>query len=654
MSQSNPTNQANQSERSDSDAPRGPTRPRRGRWILAALLLFAGLAGIGIAALRGFSATTNETVIQIADVSSERLLPSGSVVGFAAEYETHAWLGLPYARPPVRELRWLAPQPPEAWADTLDALGFGPPCVQLSSELGGVSSTEPDGFAGSEDCLYLNLWAPRAEPDHVASGDARFPVMVWIHGGGNQIGHSGSAMYKGARLAGTENVVVVSFNYRLGPFGWFSHPALRALSSSDREASGNFGTLDQVRALEWVAANIEEFGGDPHNVTIFGESAGGTNVLAMLLVEEARNLFHRAIVQSGSTNSVSRAEAENELAAKSPGHPHSSAEIVVELLQNVGVVPDRDAARRYAESLPNSDLTEFLRGRSAREIIEAYRDPRRPGTVDMPLLIRDGSLLPIGDWIAEYRAGRFNKVPILLGSNRDEMKLFLFSDEDHVRERFGMFFRARDLEDYERRSRYHSDLWTVRGVTRPASAISDSGGREVFAYRFDWDELPSFFGGDLAVLLGAAHGFEIPFVFGTFDLGVPMLNRLIFNDENAEAREALSTTMRRYWAEFARHGRPGRGSAGDQPAWESWTHLQNGNTEIASVLILDTAVDGGIRLAQSRLSRDHVIAAVAADPALDQNEKCQLFHDLFAARRGWNPDVLTGIRRRGCAENLGR
>ena len=245
----------------------------------------------------------------------------------------------------------------------------------------------------------------------------------------------------------------------------------------------------------------------------------------------------------------------------------------------------------------------------------------------------------------EYREGRFSAVPIMLGTNRDEMKLFLFSDEDHVRERFGMFFRVRDPDDYERRSRYHSDLWTVRGVTRPASAISDSGMQDVFAYRFDWDELPRFFGGDLAVLLGAAHGFEVPFVFGTFDLGSPLMNRLIFNDENAAMREALSATMMGYWAEFARHGRPGRGSSGDQPTWEAWTHLQSDDTEIASMLILDAANDGGIRLSQSRLSRDHVIAAVDADRGSTRMRNASSF-------KIYSRSVGIGTPR-SCAESVG-
>lgn len=632
-----------------------PTGSNRWRWVLIAIGVV--IVSAGIASFRFLQILTppDAAHVEIADVSSERLLALGSVVGFAAPHETQAWLGIPFARPPVGELRWRAPEPPEAWADTLDVLAFGPPCVQLSSSFAGVPADDSDGLAGSEDCLYLNVWAPRSEPDGVAAADERLPVMVWIHGGGNRIGHSGSLMYDGARLAGTQGVVVVSFNYRLGPFGWFSHPALRSLASDPLEASGNFGTLDQIRALEWVRANIEEFGGDPVNVTIFGESAGGTNVLALLLTDAARGLFHRAISQSGSTDSVSRAEAENTLVAEVPGQRHSSTEITVSLLEGAGVVPDRDAARGYAEALPDADLSEFLRGRSAREIIEAYRNPDQPGRVEVPLLVRDGALLPVGDWLSEFRAGRFTAVPIILGSNRDEMKLFLSQNEKLVQRHLGMFYRIRDLEDYERRSRYHSDLWTVRAVTRPASAIADSGHLDVFAYRFDWDELPRLLGMDFSVLLGASHGFEVPFVFGSFDLGSSRVGRLLFDEASRSTRMDLSARMMGYWAEFARYGRPGRGGRDDQPEWQPWSMGARTTLEspasVARVLVFDTPADAGIRLAEVRSSRDHVIAAVDAEPNLDQSQKCELFLDLFSGRPDWSVEAYRRIGRHGCANH---
>jgi len=557
--------------------------------------------------------------VRIADVSSERLLTSGGVVGFAADEATHAWLGIPYARPPVGPLRWRAPSEPEAWTDTLDALHFGPPCPQLASRLGGVPAEDEEGFAGREDCLYLNVWAPRAEPEALAAARARHPVMVWIHGGGNRVGQGGGSMYDGARLAGRQNVVVVSFNYRLGPLGWFSHPALRAGAQDPLEASGNFGTLDQIRALEWVRSNIDEFGGDPDNVTIFGESAGGTNVLALLLAQPAAGLFHRAIAQSGSTRSFSRAEAEHPRRGDPPGHRHSSAELVVSMVAGSGLVPDQKAARRYVRGLPGQDLADLLRARSVREILDAARDPDDPGRIDLPRVIRDGVLLPEGDWLEAYRAGRFHPVPVLLGSNRDEMKLFLSQRPEHVRSYFGVLYRIRDTEEYERLARMESERWKRRAVDDPAAALADSGRTRVFTYRFDWDEEPSLLGTDFSALLGAAHGFELPFLFGTFDLGHPLFNRFLFPEQTRESRERLAERMQAYWAEFARTGRPGRGGRPDLPEWPPWRPAETAGADplpVASpaaaaisnpisspTMVLDTEADGGLRVVESSLPR---------------------------------------------------
>ena len=578
-------------------------------------LLVAGLLSI-----RVLVPVRVDPPVRIADVSSERLLTSGSVVGFAADGDAHAWLGIPYARPPVAELRWRAPAEPEAWTDTRDALHFGPPCVQLASPLGGVPAEDEEGFAGSEDCLHLNVWAPRAEPDGVGGTQERHPVMVWIHGGGNRVGQGGGSMYDGARLAGSQNVVVVSFNYRLGPFGWLSHPALRAGARDPLEASGNFGTLDQIRALEWVRTNIDEFGGDPDNVTVFGESAGGTNVLALLLAPPAAGLFHRAIAQSGSTVSFSRAEAEHSRRADPPGHRHSSAELVVSMVVGSGLVPDRDAARRYVRGLPPQDLADLLRGRSAREILDAARDPDDPGRIDLPRVIRDGVLLPEGDWLEAYRAGRFHPVPVLLGSNRDEMKLLLSQRPEHVRKYFGVFYRIRDAEKYARLARAESDLWKRRAVDDPAAALVDSGRTRVYTYRFDWDDEPSLFGTDLAFLLGAAHGFELPFLFGTFDVGNPRFNRILFPEQTRTSRERLSAQMQAYWTEFARTGRPGRGGREDLPEWPPWEPVETGSDPMPvsnpipisnpasnrisnPMMVLDTEADGGLRVVASPLPR---------------------------------------------------
>lgn len=624
---------------------RGPRRGR-GRWLLLAVGLALGIAVATTFAVRGLRDPLRSPPLPVADVSSERLLAQGSVVGLAAAHDTHAWLGIPYARPPVGALRWRAPRSSEAWVDTFDALAFGAPCPQPGSPIAGVPAEDDEGFAGSEDCLSLNVWAPRAEPEAVPTDDARWPVMVWIHGGGNTLGYAGNSMYDGARLAGTQDLVVVSLNYRLGPLGWLSHPALRAEASDALEASGNFGLLDQIAALEWVRENIEEFGGDPTNVTIFGESAGARDVLALLVAEPAAGLFHRAIAQSGSTESVSRLEAEHGPADTPPGHPYGSQEVVAALLAEAGVVPDRAAARSYAAALAPADLVAFLRDRPAREILAAYRSPGGQEMLSVPNVIRDGVLLPEAEALDRLRAGRFHRVPILLGWNRDEWKLFLSQDPEHVSQRFGLVYSIRDPEDYARRARAHSDLWAVRAVGDPAEAILEAGWREVWAYRFDWDALPRVLGQEMSTLLGAAHAFELPFLFGTFDLGDPLLSRLLYTDGTRAEREWLAERMMAYWASFARAGRPGQGGRDDLPEWPAW---DAGARDGGTILVLDGEPDGGIRVASAELDRARVVAALEADPALDREARCALLAELASGRSGQGRAELERLAAKGCS-----
>ena len=621
---------------------------RPSRSLVALLVILSLLLAFVVWALHWWGGPSEAPVTPIADVSSERLLSGGGVVGFAAAHETHAWLGIPYARAPVGALRWRAPQAAAAWVDTLDALAFGPSCPQLSPAPAPVSvgAQEEEGHTGDEDCLSLNVWAPRREPEVVTAADP-MPVIVWLHGGGNRRGTASSSRFDGARLAGSQGVVVVSLNYRLGPLGWLAHPALRSEAGDPFEASGNFGLLDQIEALRWIRDNIAEFGGDPRNVTIMGASAGATDVFALSLAPPARGLFHRVIAQSGSTDAVSRAAAENALDATPPGERHASAEIVVRLLERAGVVPDREAARGYAADLAPEDLLAFLRGLPAEEILDAYRSPENPAELDVPTLIRDGALLPTGDWLEEIRAGRFARVPVLLGSNRDEMKRFLSQDPDHVQEGLGVFYRIRDREDYLRRARLHSDLWAVRAVTEPARALSETNFSPVFADRFDWAALPRIFGQDMSALLGAAHGFELPFVFGTFDLGDPLKNRLLFTEETQAERERLAERMMAYWATFAREGRPGRGGREDLPEWLPWASGDGGGT----TLLLDSEADGGVRLATTQVTREQVIASVDAEPGLDQAEKCALLFDLFHRDPDWSLDMVPSLGARGCAEH---
>lgn len=243
----------------------------------------------------------NDEIVQ-EHPDSLRTINTGQLVGFEDSYDTFAWLGIPYASAPTGNLRWRAPQAPQSWNGVRTAIQYGEPCMQFWGALAGVDGN-PGEVIGDEDCLSLNIWSPKK-----ATSNTPLPVMVWIHGGGND---SGSAnLYQGHHLAGTQNVVVVTLNYRLGLLGWLSHPAIRSSSANLADASGNFGTLDIIQALSWVRDNIMLFGGDPSNVTIFGESAGGRNVYSLMASPFAKGLFHKAIVQSGTVDTTLRVLAE--------------------------------------------------------------------------------------------------------------------------------------------------------------------------------------------------------------------------------------------------------------------------------------------------------------------------------------------------------
>ena len=211
------------------------------------------------------------------DPATERSVAEGRLVGFVSEDGAHAWRGIPFAKAPVGSLRWRAPLPPPPFDGRFEALRYGSPCVQLAGPGGGADGAEAGEPTGSEDCLFLNIYAPRFEPDRVPVGLARLPVMVWIHGGGNSVGDA--SLYDGSRIALAHGMIVVTVHYRLGILGWFSHPSLRGRDASPDDRSGNYGTLDLIRALTWVQQNIAAFGGDPQRVTIFGESAGWNQCL---------------------------------------------------------------------------------------------------------------------------------------------------------------------------------------------------------------------------------------------------------------------------------------------------------------------------------------------------------------------------------------
>ncbi|HEY8493152.1 MAG TPA: carboxylesterase family protein [Myxococcota bacterium] len=540
------------------------------------------------------------------DASSRRTPPAGAVVGFTGRYGSHVWLGLPYAAPPVGARRWRAPEPAPRWRGERVALERGAPCPQYASVYGGAERGAT-GVIGDEDCLVLDVWAPRMEPEEAAQ--ARLPVMVWIHGGGNSIGSS--AFYDGGHLAQSQGVVVVAIQYRLGPLGWLHHAALRAQAATAEERSGNFGTLDTIQALRWVRDNVAAFGGDPHNVTIFGESAGGTNVLALLLAPSAAGLFQRAILQSAGMGLASASEAEHFRDDPQPGGTGSASEAIAQMRIADGRAVDRAAARAQMQAMAPEELVAWLRSLTPEQLLAGYPE-HSEGMLHFPSVARDGHLIPDGEPLELLAAGRYNQVPVILGTNRDENKLFMAFDPELARWRFGMVPQALDADVYEAHARALANAWKAEAVDEPARRMRAVQGPSVFAYRFDWDEEPSVpLLYDGPAMLGASHGFEIPFVFGHWDLG-PESDRL-FTRTNRAGREALSAAMQSYWTQFAATGAPGRGRRGELPEWTPW---DDGSELAPKYAVLDTPAGGGPRMASETWTIERVVSEVLADPRL--------------------------------------
>ncbi len=514
---------------------------------------------------------------KVAEPTTSRITTEGEYVGFMDKNGARAWLGLPFAKPPIGDLRWVAPEPPDSHTGIQEALAFSDPCVQYPNPTLRTGSTVTEGIVGSEDCLYLNIWSP---PNAI---DA--PVMFWIHGGGNSIGEA--AVYNASTLAAKHKIVVVTTNYRLGIFGWFNHPDLLAMSE---QSSGNFGTLDLVRALEWVRDNIRSFGGNPNNVTVFGESAGGVNTLSLVITDRARGLFHRAISQSGAFGASD--PKEGYLLSSEGGHTNSAREIANRLMvADKLAVDEAQAATKQAEWGPQ-ELTKYLKSKSAAEVYATLNDDQS-GLMDFPAMFGDNTVLPMANIEEIFGNTRnFNDVPIILGTNRDEPTLFMMQAPQYVSYFLGVFPSIEDENDYRRVVYYGAQAWKVRGVDNIASVMRSSGHSEVYAYRFDWDEEPSSFFFDLSLALGAGHAIEIPFVFGDFSM-LSMLSNFFPNDA---AQFALSESMMSYWAEFAYNGNPGRGRDGTEVPWTPF-----GEKELTT-LLLDTAADGGIRMMKDRVT----------------------------------------------------
>ncbi|WP_149402573.1 carboxylesterase/lipase family protein [Dictyobacter arantiisoli] len=427
------------------------------------------------------------------------------------------WKGIPFAQPPLGALRWRAPQRLQPWTGIRDATRFGSASAQPDSIVDLFNSPSSTPLAG-EDCLYLNIWSPAAD-------QARRPVLVWLHGGAFVSGSGAEPWTDGSSFARNGDIVVVTLNYRLGALGFLY---LDGLTASLDEAVSNRGLLDQIAALEWIQENIAAFGGDPECITLAGESAGAMSIGSLLAVPRAHGLFHRAILESGACRNVLTR--------------HAAMRIAQTFLAQLGL----DAAR-FA-SLETIEIARIL----------AAQQQCGSGIHNFSPVI-DGTLLtaPPLELIA---TGSASDIPLLIGTNRDEARMFTLTSQDHVvvnqkalQQLFGA--QASQVLEIYRQARADGsapqawiDILTDRAFRIPAIRLAEQQLKHnphVWMYRFDWPT-PAFGG-----RLGACHALEIPFAWNTLDSDLAQL----FTDE-APNRQELGDIMHAAWISFIRTGNP--------------------------------------------------------------------------------------------------
>jgi para-nitrobenzyl esterase len=511
----------------------------------------------------------------------------GLVSGYS-DKDTWCWKGIPYATPPVGQLRWKAPLDPNPWIGIRKTRKFGSSAAQVMLILGPL---------GSEDCLYLNIWRPK-------SSETELPVYLYIHGGGNSIGSSATSSYYGNAVADKSNLLYISVNYRLGAMGWFMHPAVTGRGSPE-DQSGNYGTLDLVKSMEWVKDNISAFGGNPNNVTVAGESGGAFNVLSLLVSPLAKGLFHRAVVESGLSliwsHDVAKEQSEKLLGA---------------LLVKNRKAENEAEAQLVISRMKDDEINKYLRSKSAFKIIKNI-PTREFGMAEWRTIFADGTVIPKEGYDIFASGEWANKVPVIIGCTKDEMKLF------------GWFRKNPPLNtrEYDLVWKYHSMLWRANGVDELVSRMTSRSDVPVYVYRFDWGSMDengtSVLPGNKGRVLGAHHAAEIPFFLGMSEADLAMLIGKTHSKRNQPGREKLADLCMNYLANFAKTGNPNEESL---PHWPKWENTEGKD----KIIILDAGFDE-LRLSylSERITIQDVIDLVNSELDEPDREQVKVLLDEF-------------------------
>lgn len=449
-------------------------------------------------------------------------LDTGEVQG-SMDHGVAAFKGIPYAAPPVGDLRWRAPQPAAHWSGVREATQYGSDCMQLPFP----SDAAPLGTPPSEDCLYMNVWTP------AHSAGEKLPVIVWIYGGGFVNGGSSPAVYAGTHFA-QRGVVFVSFNYRVGRFGFFAFPALTQEEAG--KPLGNYAYMDQIAALHWVQRNIAAFGGNPHDVTVFGESAGGGSVMMLLTSPITGGLFEKAVVESGGGRDALLGV--RYLNKTSPAGLPSEEQLGINFAKANGIDGTGDAALAALRALPAEKVVDGLNMASMGKQADTYGGP-----------IEDGTIVTMTPQQA-LLSGRFWKVPFMIGANSADIGFPRWHTLPEIWSAFGPDAqKAQEAFDPSNSGNPMLVGWKVAAemmMTEPARFVASTlaaDGVPSYEYRF------SYVAESIrAKVPGAFHATEIPFVFDTVSDK--------YGSALTPADAAIAKQMNEYWVNFAKTGDP--------------------------------------------------------------------------------------------------
>jgi para-nitrobenzyl esterase len=551
-------------------------------------LISVFLAGCG-------SSNDNSTIIVVPD-DVIRATQFGAVQGVndAGDSGTYSWLGIPFAAPPVGALRWKAPVDPAPWSSTLATQKFGNACVQYGRIYGPGSNNTYDSTigttlnqaVGSEDCLYLNIWRPAT--------DARnLPVIVFIHGGSDVSGYTADPWYNGANLAKTANAVVVTVNYRVGLFGWLNLAQLKT-GTSVLDDSGNFGTLDNIKALEFIKSNIANFGGSPSNVTLTGQSAGAINVYALMVspLTQFAGFFQRAAAFSGGISLASDLPAGN-IATLTPASTYATQgnTLLWDLLIADGLAADTASAQAYVATQTNAQIAAYMRSKTPSAIFTQLLTKLALVGLSGSGPIPEGTVVPV-DPIASINAGAYTKVPFLASNVRDEAKLFAsflplvggpaglivtdatrftmmanfnpdaaptLTDADLINAAYLPV--ATPVTGYNAKTDLLNAHFFIPSRDNVLTALA-ANQTNIWYYQFNWAQEPAPWND----VYGAAHAFDLEFLFGNF--GPNVFSNAQNSTANKPGRLALSNAMMTSLGAFARFGDPNNATLG--ATWPVW------------------------------------------------------------------------------------